>query len=157
MRIRKIGEISYAELDSETQTDVSYAIGFKTGEVREEGDQEALANVTIRLQNGPSVLPLVLVDPAALLRSSQDRAFSKVVARKYAAEMRAGAKFPPIVIDSDKRTNVLVEGGHRTLAATIAGLSEIPAIDIAGARIAPVWEGGERFETYDFKRRRSEK
>jgi hypothetical protein len=154
MKVRDTGEISYDDLDAETKADVAYAIGFKTGEVRKENAEDWLTDVTIGLENGPCLLPLVAVDPATLLKASPGRPISRVAARKYASQMVAGAGFPPIVIDSDKRKDILIEGGHRALAATMAKIPEIPAIDIAGARIVFVGKGVERFSIYDFKRRR---
>lgn len=148
------GQISYDDLDSESKIDLAYAIGYKTGEVREESDEEGLAEVKIGLENGPAILPIVMVDPSLLLKASFRRSISKVAARKYAAEMVAGACFPPVVIDSDRRSDVLREGGHRTLAATMAKIQEIPAIDIAGTRVVFIGEGRERLITYDFKRKR---
>lgn len=136
MKVKRIGEVPYADLDEETQTDVALSIGFKTGEIHGDYDDDGLESVRIGLDNGPSLLPLVLVDPKALLKVSPGRSISKTAARKYAREMSSGVEFPPVVIDSDLKKDILIEGGHRTLAASMADLKSIKAIDIAGVQAA---------------------
>jgi hypothetical protein len=156
MKIRDIGEISYSELDPDIQTDVANRIGFKRGEITEEeiiGGEEpdSLIDIKIMLENGPSVLPLVAVNPKQLLDASPTRGISEVAAREYAGI--PGSEFPPVIIDSDRKKTVLQEGGHRTRAAVLRGDKEITAIDIAGARIVPYKWRGEVLETFAFKRK----
>lgn len=149
MKVQRVGEVSYDDLDEETQTDVALSIGFKTGEIQGDYDEAGLETVRIGLENGPSLLPLVLVNPKILLKVSPGRSISKTAARKYAREMSSGVEFPPVVIDSDLKKDVLVEGGHRTLAASIADLESIKAIDIAGVRTEKQEDG---LEVYVFPR-----
>jgi hypothetical protein len=94
-------------------------------------------------------LPLVEVDAKALLKVSPGRSISKQAARKYAREMADGVEFPPIVIDSSLKRDVLVEGGHRTSAAAMNGFS-IRAIDISGVRTSKEEDG---LEVYVFPRK----
>lgn len=147
MKVRRVGEVSYADLDEETQTDVALSIGFKTGEIRDDYDDAGLESVRAGLGNGPSLLPLVEVDPRALLKTSPRRRISTLAVLKYAAMMSSGAEFPPVVIDSSLKRHVLVEGGHRTSAAAWIGLETIRAIDIAGVQVAKQEDG---LETYFF-------
>jgi stage III sporulation protein SpoIIIAA len=147
MKVQRIGEVSYADLDEETQTDVALSIGFKTGEIQGDYDEDGLEAVRIGLDNGPSLLPLVLVDPKALLKASPGRSISKVAVRKYVLEMSSGVEFPPVVIDSSLKKDILIEGGHRTSAAVRSGLETIKAIDIADIRVAKQEDG---LETYVF-------
>lgn len=149
MKVQRIGEVSYADLDEETQTDVALSIGFKTGEIQGDYDEVGLETVRTGLENGPSLLPLVLVDLKALLKASSGRSIRKVAARKYAREMSSGVEFPPVVIDSSLKKDILIEGGHRISAASIARLESIKAIDIAGIRVAKQEDG---LETYVFPR-----
>lgn len=143
MKIKRIGEVPYADLDEETATDVAMSIGWKTGEIEGEEDDAGLEEVRAGLDNG-SILPLVEVDAKALLKSSPGRRTSKPVVRDYADEMEAGTEFPPVVIDSSLKKNILIEGGHRTSAAAKIG-AVIQAIDIAGVRVRKQGDGLELY------------
>jgi hypothetical protein len=147
VKINRIGDVPYADLDEETATDVALSIGWKTGEIEGDEDDAGLEEVRAGLDNG-AILPLVEVDAKALLKSSPGRRTSKPVVRDYADEMDAGAEFPPVVIDSSLKKDNLIEGGHRTSAAAKIG-SVIKAIDIAGVRIGRQEDG---LETYVFPR-----
>jgi hypothetical protein len=134
--IKRIGEVSYDELDSETKDDVVHSIMAIT-------DEE---DVRIGLENGPSVLPLVAVDPTLIY--SHRQGFSEDIAEDYANFWRRGAAFPPVVIDSS-RVPPLIEGRHRIAAAVKAGIRKIVAIDLAGVHVKKTPDG---FETYGFRR-----
>ena len=154
MKVQRIGEVPYDELSEDIQTDVALAIGWATGEIEGDEDDAGIEEVRAGLDNG-TVLPLVEVDPKALLKSSPGRRTSKPVVRDYADEMGAGTEFPPVVIDSSLKKNVLIEGGHRTSAwnvtraAARAGLDVIKAIDIAGVKVG---KQGDGLEIYVFPR-----
>jgi hypothetical protein len=147
MKVRRVGEVPYADLDEETATDVALSIGWKTGEIEGEEDDAGLEEVRAGLDNG-TILPLVEVDAKVLLKSSPGRSTSKSVVREYAHQMDAGTEFPPVVIDSSLKKNNLIEGGHRTSAAAKLG-AIIKAIDIAGVRIRKQQDG---LELYAFPR-----
>lgn len=146
MKIKRVGEVPYADLDEETATDVALSIGFKTGEIEGDEDDAGLEEVRTGLENG-AILPLVEVNAKALLKSSPGRRTSKPVVWSYADEMDAGTEFPPVVVDSSLKKNNLIEGGHRTSAAAKIG-AVIKAIDIAGVRIRKQEDG---LEVYSFR------
>jgi hypothetical protein len=149
VKIRKIGEVAFEGLDQDIRTDVAYAIGLKTGALKEGDieDSDLMEDARSALEGTDLVLPLVEVNPEEVLKISP-RSISKVAARKYAEMMmvpteialyeRHGLQippgkviFPPVVIDSSLKKGVLREGGHRTLAAKMLGIPWIEAIDIA--------------------------
>jgi hypothetical protein len=141
-RVRKVGEISFTDLPEDTQDDVVSALRYLSW--------RDVRHIERDLQNGPAILPLVEVNPAAIFDPSRPVGAEKV--KEYTEEFEGGTEFPPVVIDSSRAPFLaLVEGGHRTKAATQAKVKKILAIDVAGYRLIELPDGNW---TSDFKHAR---
>ncbi len=140
--VQRIGFIRYDQLDDETRFDVRASIQRLTG--------EDLDDIEVGLQNGPAVLPLVLVDPRVVWKKlpPRRRAASPTAVRVYKEVWLQAEEFPPIVIVSDaKPPHHLQEGFHRTASAIEAKIPLVKAIDLAGIRVVKMENG---LETYNF-------
>jgi ParB-like nuclease family protein len=138
-RVRKIGEIAFTDLPEDTQDDVVSALRYLSWRDSRHIERD--------LQNGPAILPVVEVNPAAIF--NPDRPVDAEKVKEYTEEFEGGNEFPPVVIDSSRAPFLaLVEGGHRTKAATQAKVKKIPAIDVAGYRLIELSDGEW---TSDFK------
>lgn len=141
-RVRKVGEIPFTHLDDQTQADVVSALRYLSW--RDVGKIDA------DLRNGPAILPIVEVNPAVIFDPARPVGAEKVA--EYTGEFEGGTEFPPVVIDSSRAPFLaLVEGGHRTKAATLAKVKKILAIDVAGYRLI---ELPDKSWTSDFKHAR---
>lgn len=79
-------------------------------------------------------------------------------ARKYAHEMKAGMKFPPVVVASIGGVNFLVCGWHRIEAAVlINGREAVEAIVKPMTRAEAIWEAAESNMTHGQPYRAKEK
>lgn len=141
-RVRKVGEIPFNKLPDDTQDDVVSALRYLSW--RKPWQIEA------ELQYGPAVVPIVEVNPASIFDPKRPVDPEKV--KEYTEEFEGGTEFPPVVIDSSRAPFLaLVEGGHRTKAATLAKVKKILAIDVAGYRLIELPDGNW---TADFKHAR---
>lgn len=147
--MRLLGLVWYDDLDSGTQFDIVESVA----RITKEGTDEVAAG----MGNGPAILPVVPINPRKFVAQCRKERgtypVSQTAVKLYAAEYRKGTNFPPVVIDSDAKTlcGMLRGGFHRVAAAAVAGIGEIPAVDVAGARVVTIL--GE-LETYDFKKHR---
>jgi hypothetical protein len=132
--------VRFDELGPEAQDDVVHSIAEVTG--------EDLDDIRIGLENGPAVLPLILVSPRSIL--APRRSVSAAVVRDYAKAWERGVEFPPIVMDSSADpSDALIEGGHRLISAIKAKVRKIKAIDLAGVYVKKTPDG---LETYGFRK-----
>ena len=130
--------VSFNDLDPETKGDVVLAVSETTGEDPED--------VRIGLENGPAQLPVVRMDPK-MVSFGTTRGFSAPTVTKYAAAMRSGAAFPPIIVKRRRGKWILWDGGHRLKAAIRAGVPTVKALDVTDPRVTVTSEG---LETYVF-------
>ena len=142
LRVRKVGEISFNELDSDTEDDVIASLRYLSWRDPRTIEED--------LRNGPAILPIVEVNPEHIFDANRSVSDAKV--EMYVEEFESGTEFPPVVIDSSRAPILaLIEGGHRTDAATQAKMKKILAIDLAGHRLIELDD--DRW-TYDFKHAR---
>lgn len=143
-RTRLVACVPWDEIEAtEAAEDVVEAIHEVTGEDYDE--------VRAALSNG-TVLPLVEVAPVDVRPPLGG--VSRDVVGRYARDLRKGAVFPPVVVDSSRRPprRPLLEGRHRTLAALWAGVAKIDAFDLAAIRVAGFGFEGKTLERYEFPR-----
>lgn len=110
-----------------------------------------------------SALPLSLIERvplASIIRdpSAQPRAqFSMEIAKGYAEEMAAGAKFPPIVVYSDGKKYFLADGSHRLIAADLNGAADIEAEVVAGSLRDAILHAVGANATHGYQRTKADK
>jgi len=110
-----------------------------------------------------SALPLSLVERvplASIIRdpAAQPRAqFSMEIAKGYAEEMGAGAKFPPIVVYHERGKYYLADGSHRLTAAELNGAADIEAEVVEGTLRSAILHAVGANATHGYQRTKADK
>lgn len=139
VKAKHVRSEDFEDLDGDTQEDVVRGITALTGEYEED--------VRERLDLGAR-LNIVLANPKILMEKTPGYPVNSEVYAEYLDAWLSGANFPPVIIDSSKKDDPLIEGGHRTASAADANVGMIQAVDLAGLRV--VERNG--VNVYDFPR-----
>lgn len=140
-RIRALGTVKYSDLVQSVAEHVATALGQGLNRKRNVTDAEDPRSVNLlAIQQALSAinpdLKIVAINPKRL------KACSRQIVQEVAPFMEAwkeGFRFPPILIDSGRKTGIFLhDGRHRSCAAARLGIPEIEAIDLKGVDLIPL-------------------
>lgn len=129
--IRQIAVIRFLDLPPEIQTDFAVCLRVRLERIYNLPEGKGIFTDDVRnfLTNLNPELPLLMVETWLLVQTERETYEDTVL--EYMAVWESGeAQFPPVVIDSES-DEVLCEGGHRSLSASLANIKEIEAVDVA--------------------------